>query len=409
MAGRAPTKRPKRPRSAWRSLLDLLALTPLGAIPFALFFGILSGATRGAFVGAYILSLYFGYAIGLAIWALEHFVPLPRDAEGAKPDLRRTLFRVGSYGVASLVGAYAAAFAIHFTIAPTFLGSLKEVLEIGMFTLLFCALFIGITAAYAFYHQAVDKAKAEQELHLARRIQRSFLLSQFPASPRLEVHAVNVSSKEVSGDIYDVVPAGAGAFLLAIADVAGKGVPAALLSSMLQASLRTQAESTPSVADILQNINALVYRSTAVNQFATFFLARVDEGALRLAYSNAGHNYPMLFRRGGEVLTLERGGTVLGIIERAQFEEGRVALAPGDRLVFYTDGINEAENERAEQFGDQRLEQLVVALPAGLSAREITERILDGVRGFLGDAEPGDDMTVMVLRVLEPEESPAGA
>src|SRR5439155_24306919 len=141
------------------------------AIPFALFFGILSGATRQAFYGAYVLSLYFAYAIALAIWALEHFIPLPRDAEGAQPELRRTLLRVGSYGVASLVGAYAAALAIHFTVLPTFLGSVRDVLVVGMFTLLFATLFIGVSAAIGFYGQAVDKAKAEQELHLARRIQ----------------------------------------------------------------------------------------------------------------------------------------------------------------------------------------------------------------------------------------------
>src|SRR5258706_7580587 len=279
----------------------------------------------------------------------------------------------GVYALTCLIGAFAASLAIRSTILPQFMGSAQTVLMVGMFTLLFTALFMGVTTAVVYYRKALQRAKAEEELHLARRIQRSFLISQFPAMPKLEVHAVNVSSKEVSGDFYDVVPAGENAFLLAIADVAGKGVPAALLSSMLQASLRTQATSIPSVGAILRNINALVYRSTAVNQFATFFLARVDEGALRLAYSNARHNYPVVFRAGGEQITLERGGTVVGILESAQFEEDHLTLLPGDRVLFYTDGINEAANARGELFGEERLYRLVAGLPAGLPASEVTE------------------------------------
>src|SRR4029077_8641591 len=134
-----------------------------------------------------------------------------------------------------------------------------------MYTLLFTVLFCGLAYSLAFYKGAIEKARAEQELTLARRIQRSFLLTQFPAMARLEVYAANVSSKQVSGDFYDVLPAGERAFLLAIADVAGKGVPAALLTSMLQASLRTQAMTRTSVADILTTINQLVYRSTSVH------------------------------------------------------------------------------------------------------------------------------------------------
>ena len=119
----------------------------------------------------------------------------------------------------------------------------------------------------------------------------------------------------MSGDFYDVVVAGEDSYLLAIADVAGKGVPAALLSSMLQASLRTQAMTSSGVGDVLSNINTLVYRSTAVQQFATFFLARIEERTMRMAFSNAGHNFPVVFRRGGERVMLERGGTVVGGLE----------------------------------------------------------------------------------------------
>jgi sigma-B regulation protein RsbU (phosphoserine phosphatase) len=176
---------------------------------------------------------------------------------------------------------------------------------------------------------------------------------------------------------------------------------------MLQASLRTQANTIPSVAAILGNINTLVYRGTAVEQFATFFLARVDETRLTLDYSNAGHNYPVVFRKRGGRETLERGGTVVGILESAEFEQGSLALEPGDRVLFYTDGINEAANARGELYGEERLCRLVDSLPADLPARETIERIFEGVRAFLDGTEPGDDMTVMVLRVLEPGTTPA--
>jgi phosphoserine phosphatase RsbU/P len=256
--------------------------------------------------------------------------------------------------------------------------------------------------------ERVQVVRIEEELRLARQIQRSFLLSQFPPIARFDVYALNIPSKEVGGDFYDLVPTGDGEFVLAIADVAGKGVPAALLSSMLQASLRTQAGSIASVAEILRNINSLVYRATAVHQFATFFLARVDHDSLKMTFSNAGHNYPMVIRRGHDPMFLERGGLVLGIQDGARYEEECVGLATGDLVVLYTDGISEASSRSGELYGEERLCELVRSLPLELSAREVTERILEALRGFLDGEEPRDDMTLMVLRVLEPEPAPRG-
>ena len=394
-----PVPQPKTPITAGRDFLRLLWRQPIFAIPFALFFGTLFGRGSEGYLDAFKFSLVFTYLVGLAIWGVTHFlVPRLSLEEGGT----RAVWLITSiYTGASFIGSVVAALLIHFFLMPGFLGSGRSIAIMSMFSLLFAALAMGIAIAAAFYHKAVAQLKSEQELNLARRIQRSFLITQFPARPRLEVHAINVSSKEVSGDFYDVVPATENAFLLAIADVAGKGVPAALLSSMLQASLRTQANIIPSVASILSNINTLVYRSTSVHQFATFFLARVEEDRLRLAYSNAGHNYPIVFRRDGRLETLERGGTVVGILEAAEFDEGEVALGPGDRVVFYTDGISEAANDQGELFGEERLCKLVAGLPTDLSARETNERILEGVRGFLDGIEAGDDMTLMVLRVLE--------
>ncbi|HEY2956328.1 MAG TPA: PP2C family protein-serine/threonine phosphatase [Candidatus Eisenbacteria bacterium] len=394
--------RARENRGPLRSLFRLLWLTPLLAAPFALFFGTLYGGNRQTYLGAYLASLLFAFVIGLCNWALEHFVLavlLRPNAAGREPP---PWVRSAAHGTASLLGTFLAALIAQFTFMPGMMGSARAVLLLAMFALIFSGLFLGILSAVSFHRQAIDRARADEELSLARRIQRSFLLTRFPQRPRFEVHAVNLSSKEVSGDFYDVVAAGDRAFLLAIADVAGKGVPAALLSSMLQASLRTQANGQPSVAAILRNINSLAYRSTTVHQFATFFLARIDEDSLRLDFSNAGHNHPVLFRRDGRRETLERGGVVVGVLEGATYEEDSRVLAPGDRLVLYTDGVTEAANARGALYGEERLTALVGALPPHLSCEQVTERILEGVRSHLDGEEAGDDITLLVLRVLEP-------
>ena len=247
----------------------------------------------------------------------------------------------------------------------------------------------------------VAVARFEEEMNLARQIQRTSLLSEFPAIPRCDVHALYIPSRQVGGDFYDVVQAEDGSFLFAIADVSGKGMPAALLSSMLQASLRTQSGSARSLGVILKNINSLLFRSTAIHQFATFFLARVDGESLRLTFSNAGHNWPVVMRPNGDRTFLERGGTVLGIFENAEFEEAHVELGPGDLVVLYTDGISEAANAEGEQFGEQRLCDAVQSMPLGLPACEVSERLLRALREFLDGVEAQDDMTLLVLRVHE--------
>lgn len=245
-------------------------------------------------------------------------------------------------------------------------------------------------------------ARLEEELSLAQQIQRTFLRDDFPPLPRCEVHAVNMPSRQVGGDYYDVVPCADGSFYVAIADVAGKGVPAALMSSMLQAALRTQARGDVPVAEILRNINALVYRSTAVHQFATFFLAHVDPSGCRMAFANAGHNYPVLVRANGERRYLERGGLILGIMEDIAMEEDVVTLHDGDVLVLYTDGISEAMNANGELFSDDRVAALAAGAPREMLARELAVRILGEVEGFLSGVEAQDDRTLVVLRVREP-------
>jgi hypothetical protein len=393
--------RPRRPVSARRALFDLLWRPAAWAIPFALFFGTLFGG-RGlaTYVLMYKLSLVFAYTITFAVWVVERFV-VPRvvrareDSTNTGSVVLTSLWFVGT----SIAASYVAATVIHFTLLPGFLGGPRQFVIAGMFSVLFSLLALGIALTVTFYRRAIDRARADEELSLARRIQRSFLLSEFPELPGVEIHATNLSSRQVSGDFYDLVPAGPNAWLLAIADVSGKGVPAALLTSMLQASLRTQAGRGTPVAEILANMNRMACQRPVTKQFATFFLAHLDLESSRLTYSNAGHNWPIVFRADGGRRPLAAGGTVLGMLEDAAFEQETLELGAGDRVLLYTDGVTEAEDAAGEMFGEERLDALVHALPATLGAREISDRVLAGVREFLDGVEAGDDITLMILRV----------
>jgi len=398
-----------RPDTPAASLLKILWRGPLLAIPFAVFFSVVLGGTLAMFRGVYVVSLMFSYANALAVWAARWFL-IPRlsggpAAKAGRP--RAVITDVIAYAGAAIAGSLAAATLLQFTILPGFLGSLRQVATVGMFTLLFAALFIGVSYAWHFYKDALLRVRSEEELNLARRIQRSFLLSQFPSRPGVEVHALNVSSKQVSGDFYDVVPAGDRSFLVCVADVSGKGVPAALLGSMLQASLRTQAPIATSVGAMVTNVNSLLCQGVANGQFATMFLGRVDEESMTMSYVNAGHNHPVLLRGNGTRELLGTGGPMVGSFDLVPFEEGRVSLAPGDRIVMYTDGLSEAMDAQQEMYGDDRLVDLAASLPVDQSARESIDSIMGALGQFLNGEEPQDDMTLLVVRVLGATEDPA--
>jgi sigma-B regulation protein RsbU (phosphoserine phosphatase) len=309
------------------------------------------------------------------------------------------------YLATSLVATMIGLVVLNFTLVPGLLGNPGNAMRMIAYSLILGTLVTGAALSYSFYRRAVDRAGADRELALARNIQRSFLLTEFPVRPRIEVHAENVSSREVSGDFYDVVSGGDHTLLLAIADVSGKGVPAALLSSMVQASLRTQAGATVSPAAMVTVINRLACDRGATGQFATLFLAAVDERDRTLRFTNAGHNHPVLLRAAGGRELLDDGGLLVGMMPAVEYTEGVRRLAPGDRVVIYTDGVTEAVDANGTMFGEERLYALLESLPPTLDARGIVEGVLAGVRDFLGDVEAGDDITVMALRALEDGES----
>ncbi|HWN80785.1 MAG TPA: SpoIIE family protein phosphatase, partial [Candidatus Udaeobacter sp.] len=259
---------------------------------------------------------------------------------------------------------------------------------------------IGVAIKNSHLHkESIQKTRLEEELTFARNVQQSFLPSRFPPMQPLDLWAQNLPSKFVSGDYYDVVPLGEDEFLIAIGDVSGKGVPAALLMSMLRAALRTQARDRVSLAEMMGVLNRLIHESTSDREFVTLFLARVNRRELRLQYSNGGHNPPLLRRADGSIERLERGGLLLGAFDGVDFEEGAVDLRADDVLVLYTDGLTEALRADGAMFGDERLEAFLSEIQPTDSACELLGRLESTCRDWVEGADLEDDLTLMVLRV----------
>jgi sigma-B regulation protein RsbU (phosphoserine phosphatase) len=205
----------------------------------------------------------------------------------------------------------------------------------------------------------------------------------------------------VGGDYYDHLDLGGGRWLLVVADVAGKGVPAALLMSGFRAALMSQDDAGPMPEPdrIASRLNEFLVASVEPGRFVTAFFGFLDAATGRFVYVNAGHNPPLLRRASGDVEMLREGGLILGILPGSVFESGTTTLADGDLLVLYTDGVTEGADAHGEQWGEERLSATVAAAHA-LPAEGIAARIADEVRAFEGDTGPADDLTVLVAKRL---------
>ena len=238
----------------------------------------------------------------------------------------------------------------------------------------------------------------EQELAVARRIQQDLLPRNVLAVSNIEVLGANKPCFEVGGDYFDYFNLADGRVALAIADVAGKGVPAALLMSNLQAILRAECARGTDVPQVPTQANRQLMESLGGNsKFVTFFYGALDPAAGRLSYSNAGHNPPLVVRAAGTIEELATGGLILGVFPMAEYDQGTVDLATGDLLVLFTDGVTEAES-RHGLYSDERLHELVLR-ERGRSAREIAQAILDDVDLFSHGRHQTDDVTVVVVKV----------
>jgi serine phosphatase RsbU (regulator of sigma subunit) len=252
------------------------------------------------------------------------------------------------------------------------------------------------------YEEEVAKQKLEEEMAMARRIQSRLLPGTLPTYEGIDIHAVNISSKQVSGDYYDMFERTDGKLAIVIADVSGKGVPASLLASNIQAALRGQCYNCDSPGVVLDRINRQIHASTEPEHFATLFLAFFDPNDRSLEYSSGGHNSPVLMRREGDFQLLDKGGLPLGAFDFGTYEEGRVELRAGDLLFLYTDGLTETKDpDGDEDFGEDRLNELLREV-RGAGVADVISEVKSRLLRFSGrDAakEADDDITMIGLRV----------
>ena len=238
-------------------------------------------------------------------------------------------------------------------------------------------------------------ALERRDLDEARRIQRKLLPASMPTLDGWELAVSWQPASGVGGDCFDAIPFGSSRLGLSIADVVGKGIPAALLMSNLQASVRAFATNTTEPAELCQQVNRILCGHIAEGRFISFFYCIVDSDDATLTFANAGHYPPILIRADGSVERLATGGPVLGIFPDGTYEQGRVALRSGDRIVLYTDGITDVCNAADEDFGDSRLVELAVANRT-CSAPALQARLANTVDAF-SDGRFQDDATLIVM------------
>lgn len=242
----------------------------------------------------------------------------------------------------------------------------------------------------------LENERMEKELLLARDIQMRLVPDQALVTGAWQVNGLVVPARQVGGDYYDYFPMGAGRIAVTLADVSGKGVPAALLVSTVQGTLRAFADGEHSPAQVLQQLNRSVCRSAGPGRFVTLFFAEIELATGAVRYVNAGHNFPLLRRADGRLETLQTGGLPLGLFEDARFDEGVTALADGDGLLLFSDGITEAIDAFRQEFGDERLEALWSGHREPASDGFIA-RLMAEVATFRGNTAQNDDMTAVTV------------
>lgn len=252
--------------------------------------------------------------------------------------------------------------------------------------------------------ELADRVIMKRDLEIAREIQQWLVPEEPPQVAGADVAFATKPANTVGGDYYDVILHGSQenaeeSLLLVVADVAGKSVPAALLMATFQASLRAMLAADPDLSELVQNLNSYTCsRSRDGRRFTTAFLAEYDVKSGSMVYVNAGHNYPILKKRRGEVTRLESGGIPFGIRRSERYELGATSLQKGDFLLIFTDGVTEAVNEDGEEYGEARLLDSLQHVTAE-NARASLHKLMADLDQFVGQERQHDDMTWLVVSV----------
>jgi sigma-B regulation protein RsbU (phosphoserine phosphatase) len=243
------------------------------------------------------------------------------------------------------------------------------------------------------------RQKLENEIAIAREVQSQLFPQVLPALPGLELAAICRPARVVSGDYYDFIRTGQDCVGIALADISGKGIFAALLMASLQAALRSQAslDGNCTTADLVSRLNRHVFRNTSDDRYATFFYAVFDVNTRMLTYTNAGHLSPFFVCR-DEVQELSEGGTVIGMFEDISYTQGSIKVEPGSLLVAFSDGLTEPENVYGEEFGMHRLKEEILR-QRSMPPQRIAENLIAAAEQWAGTPEQADDITVVIARM----------
>jgi serine phosphatase RsbU (regulator of sigma subunit) len=242
-----------------------------------------------------------------------------------------------------------------------------------------------------------ERERMERELELATEIQQTFQPSAPPVMDDYEFQGISFSCYEIGGDYYDFIALHNDNMLIALGDVSGKGTAAALLMSSLHASIHSQVTAKTSLLDTVTSVNQYLAENTPTNRFVTLFIAELDPKSGMLKYINAGHNPPIVGRADGKVEQLDAGGFPLGLMPAAEYEVGSVHLASGDSLVIYSDGVSEANNLNEDEFGMERLTD-VISKNIKASASGMRDKIESALSDFTQTAPANDDITLVIVK-----------
>jgi sigma-B regulation protein RsbU (phosphoserine phosphatase) len=247
-----------------------------------------------------------------------------------------------------------------------------------------------------------DKEKLEAELEIARQVQAQLFPKNIPRLKTMEMAGLCLPARVVSGDYYDFITIQPDSTAIIIGDISGKGISAALLMASVQSSLHAQLSMAEagevSTATLCSRLNQQLYDNTPPEKYATFFCSVYEETRGRLSYTNAGHLAPIVIR-GSEVIRLDSNSTVVGLLPNFPYGEQPFELQSGDLMLAFTDGITESENKDSEQYGDERLIELLVR-NRDKSLDEILRIISEAVRSWAFDLDGQDDTTMIVVRKL---------
>lgn len=240
----------------------------------------------------------------------------------------------------------------------------------------------------------------ERELHIARNIQMHMMPKSLHEDEDISIATFYKSSKAVGGDFYDYFQLPGDRLGMVIADACGNGLPAALLISQIQGIIRSQVGIGFSIEKTLENINRQIFRYTPKDKFITLFYGLLDKKTLEFNYGTAGHNFPMLIESGGGHKYLSAGGPGLGILAATKYNSGTLSLAPGDILCLYTDGITEIMNSNSEEYGEQRLLNLL-RKEKTLPPSGVINAVLEDLRNFDPGESPQDDQTLLLMKIKQ--------